>query len=168
MTVIEQMGLETRNPPPTQLPQTTQNDETLPCPSKMLPDPNPPQHSPAYTRQLPQEGDQQWPSINRSPSFGCYRKHPSATQGHQPPVFIPRHLGGQHNPQHLGTHFANVAQLPEPTATTRQILEHQQQALNLMVSTIGTTISKGLEMPRREYMTFDGNPVNISELYGKL
>ena len=76
---------------------------------------------------------------------------------HQPPVFISRHIGGQHNPQHLGTHFSNVAQLPAPTATTQQILERQQQALNLTASTIGTTINKGLEMPRRKYMTFDGN-----------
>jgi hypothetical protein len=30
---------------------------------------------------------------------------------------------------------------------------------SMMATTIGSSISKGLEMPRREYMTFDGNPL---------
>ena len=62
-------------------------------------------------------------------------------------------------PQHLETYITNNVPLPEPDTTAQQIFEHQQQALNLMASTIGTTISKGFEMPRREYMTFDGNPL---------
>lgn len=168
VTLVNQTSLETHNSPSTQLPETTRNGEIPPQLSRMQPFPNHPQCSPPYARRLPREGDQQPSSHDRLPlepnpqsgqSLGCYREQSFNIQGRQPPVFVPRHLSGQHNPQHLGTYITNNVPLPEPDTTAQRIFEHQQQALNLMASTIGTTISKGFEMPRREYMTFDGNPL---------
>ena len=89
-------------------------------------------------------------------------QHPFNTQGHQTQVLFPQHSDAQHNRQHSGIHSFNGVLLPEPSTTTRQILEHEQQAFNLIANTIGTTISKGFEMPRREYMTFDGNLLKYS------
>ena len=40
------------------------------------------------------------------------------------------------------------------------MLKTQQESLILMAKTLGTSISKGFEMPKRDYLTFDGNPVN--------
>jgi hypothetical protein len=47
---------------------------------------------------------------------------------------------------------------PEPT-DAYQVFGQQQDIFRMMATTIGSSISKGLEMPRREYMTFDGNPL---------
>jgi hypothetical protein len=57
-------------------------------------------------------------------------------------VFLPLHLSGQHKPQHLGTYITNNVPLPEPDTTAQQIFEHQQQALNLMASTINWNYNK--------------------------
>lgn len=43
--------------------------------------------------------------------------------------------------------------------TPYQMFQQQQEALKLMAATIGSTISKGFEMPKREYMSFDGDPL---------
>ena len=168
VALANQTSLETHNSPSAQLPKTTRNGEIPPQLSRMQPYPNHPQCSPPYARRPPWEGDQQLSPHDRLPlepnpqsgqSLGCYREQSFNIQGRQPPVFVPRHLSGKHNPQHLGTYITNNVPLPEPDTTAQRIFEHQQQALNLMASTIGTTISKGFEMPRREYMTFDGNPL---------
>ena len=47
----------------------------------------------------------------------------------------------------------------KPEASAQQFFEQQQDMLRMMASTIGSSISKGFEMPKREYLTFDGNPL---------
>ena len=42
----------------------------------------------------------------------------------------------------------------------QSMLKTQQESLIVMAQTLGTSISKGFEMPKRDYLTFDGNPVN--------
>ena len=48
----------------------------------------------------------------------------------------------------------------QPIPSSHQMFEQHQQALGIMASTIGSTISKGFVMPKREYMSFDGDPLN--------
>ena len=48
----------------------------------------------------------------------------------------------------------------QPIPNNQQLLEQQQQGLSMMASTIGSTINKGFAMPKREYMSFDGDPLN--------
>ncbi len=38
--------------------------------------------------------------------------------------------------------------------------EHQRESLILMAETIGTSIRKGFETPKRDCFTFNGNPIN--------
>ena len=42
----------------------------------------------------------------------------------------------------------------------QQVFQQQQEMLKMIASTIGSSISKGFEMPRRDYLTFDGNPLS--------
>jgi hypothetical protein len=42
----------------------------------------------------------------------------------------------------------------------QRVLQRQQESLITMAQTLGTSISRGFEMPKRDYMTFDGNPMN--------
>lgn len=42
----------------------------------------------------------------------------------------------------------------------QRMLKIQQESLIVMAQTLGTSISKGFEMPKRDYITFDGNPIN--------
>lgn len=42
----------------------------------------------------------------------------------------------------------------------QQVFQQQQEMLKMVASTIGSSISKGFEMPRRDYLTFDGNPLS--------
>ena len=60
-------------------------------------------------------------------------------------------------PQYGNVYFHN-RQFQHPTSDSQQMFEQQQQALRLMATTFGSTISKGFVMPKREYMSFDGNP----------
>ncbi|CAB4027383.1 Hypothetical predicted protein [Paramuricea clavata] len=62
-------------------------------------------------------------------------------------------------PQYGNVHSHN-RQFQHPTSDSQQMFEQQQQALRLMATTIGSTISKGFVMPKREYMSFDGNPLD--------
>ena len=56
----------------------------------------------------------------------------------------------------------------QPKTKTQPILEQQREILRIMAATIGSTISKGFEMPKREYMTFDGNPLTYSSFIENL
>ena len=47
-----------------------------------------------------------------------------------------------------------VENLPERIPNARQIFEQQQEMFKLMATTIGSTISKGFEMPKSEYINF--------------
>jgi hypothetical protein len=62
-------------------------------------------------------------------------------------------------PQYGNVYFHNC-QFQHPTSDGQQMFEQQQQALRLMATTIGSTISKGFVMPKREYMSFVGNPLD--------
>lgn len=42
----------------------------------------------------------------------------------------------------------------------QDVLKQQQEALLLMAQSLGSSISRGFEMPKREYLSFDGNPIN--------
>ena len=43
---------------------------------------------------------------------------------------------------------------------TQRILETQQESLIKMAQTLETSTSKGFEMPKRDYLILDGNPIN--------
>ena len=63
---------------------------------------------------------------------------------------------------------APETEFPVPQQTFPSLFQQQQQALRLMAETIGASISKGFEMPKRQYMEFDGNPMNyLSQLLCK-
>ena len=164
-TVANRTSFETHNVKPTELQQATQNDMTQSHLNQMPLYSNPPQHSPTHSTRPPSAccHEQAFNTIgHHSPVFIPQQpsgQHPFNTQGHQTEVVVPQHSDAQHIRHHSGIHFFNGVPLPEPSTTTRQILEHQQQAFNQMANIIGTTISKGFEMPRREYTTFDGNPL---------
>jgi hypothetical protein len=91
--------------------------------------------------------------------YGC-------TAGQQtqwfPPSFVPATT--QDTAQSLGQRYENIdlrySQPYEPIPNSRQVFDQQQQALQLMATTIGSTISKGFVMPRKEYMTFHGDPLD--------
>ena len=100
--------------------------------------------------------------------YGC-------TAGQQtqwfPPSFVPATT--QDTAQSLGQRFENIdlrySQPYEPIPNSRQVFDQQQQALQLMATTIGSTISKGFVMPRKEYMTFHGNvPIRLPEFHNNL
>jgi hypothetical protein len=57
------------------------------------------------------------------------------------------------------TNNFEVPQPYQPIPNSQQMFEQQQQALKVMATTIGSTISKGLVMPKREYLSFDGDPL---------
>ena len=42
----------------------------------------------------------------------------------------------------------------------QQVLQLQQDSLLTMAKTLGSSISKGFEMPKWEYLMFDGNSMN--------
>lgn len=42
----------------------------------------------------------------------------------------------------------------------QRVLQAQHESLIMMAQTLGAAISRGFEMPKRDYMTFDGNPMN--------
>ena len=86
-------------------------------------------------------------------------RQPFNLDGRQPPVFAPRHFRPQLPPNGGFQRFGRRGGYPDSPFFVRQMFESQQQALNMMANTIGTTLSKGFEMPRREYLTFDGNPL---------
>ena len=56
-----------------------------------------------------------------------------------------------------GAVYYHNPQFYQPAHDSQQIFEQQQEAMKLMATTIGSTISKGFVMPKKEYMTFDGN-----------
>ena len=62
-------------------------------------------------------------------------------------------------PQGRAVYYHNP-QFCQPALNSQHMFEQQQQAMKLMATTIGSTISKGFVMPKKEYMTFDGNPLD--------
>jgi hypothetical protein len=49
---------------------------------------------------------------------------------------------------------------PAYSEQLQRVLQRQQEPLITMAQALGTSISRGFEMPKRDYMTFDGNPMN--------
>ena len=80
-----------------------------------------------------------------------------------PPEFVPmmyRDTAAESTvPQGRAVYYHNP-QFYQPAHDSQQIFEQQQKAMKLMTTTIGSTISKGFVMPKKEYMTFDGNPLD--------
>ena len=67
--------------------------------------------------------------------------------------------------ERLDVHEANESTMhgcdePGYSEQLQRVLQRQQESLITMAQTLGTSISRGFEMPKRDYMTFDGNPMN--------
>jgi hypothetical protein len=91
-------------------------------------------------------------AVTRQPQQQHSRNGPQPdTTQNVSPLFV-----GQQN--HIVEGNNCVPSHPEPTDAS-QVFGQQQDMFRMMATTIGSSISKGLEMPRREYMTFDGNPL---------
>ena len=80
-----------------------------------------------------------------------------------PPEFVPttmyRDTAESTLPRGGAVYYHNP-QFYQPAHDSQQIFKQQQEAMKLMATTIGSTISKGFVMPKKEYMTFDGNPLD--------
>ena len=99
----------------------------------------------------------------QTPTTQIYQQSYTEDQRSLPPEFVPmmyRDTGAESTVLQGRAVYYHNPQFYQPAHDRQQIFEQQQEAMKLMATTIGSTISKGFVMPKKEYMTFDGNPLD--------
>lgn len=87
------------------------------------------------------------------PQTGMNRDFPQPDATHiDPPAFLGQQTHSNDGNSRVQTHT-------ESAKNDQRVFEQQQEMLRMMATTIGSSISKGFEMPKREYLSFDGNPL---------
>ena len=99
----------------------------------------------------------------QTPTTQIYQQSYIEDQRSLPPEFVPmmyRDTAAEITVLQGRAVYYHNPQFYQPAHDSQQIFEQQQEAMKLMATTIGSKISKGFVMPKKVYMTFNGNPLD--------